>query len=89
MTLPLQKVSLVGTRLLVEHASANMLAQGTLYWGTICIPLVTQGHSDWIGFTHPSTGVQICISVPTPEKFHQRLRYEFDYLANKDGGKLR
>ena len=93
-----ERVSLVEVQIYTgrtHQIRKHMLAQGTPVLGddlyTIGNPLRKKGlflAATQIGFTHPITGVQICISVPTPDKFHQRLRYELDYLANKDGGKL-
>ena len=93
-----EKVSLVEVQIYTgrtHQIRKHMLAQGTPVLGddlyTTGNPLRKKGlflAATQIGFVHPITDVQIYIYVPTPEKFYQRLRYESEYLANKDGGNL-
>ena len=90
------KVSLVEVQIYTgrtHQIRKHMLAQGTPILGddlyTVGNPLRKKGlflAATQLGFVHPITDVQIHIYIPTPQKFHQRLRYEATYLENKDGG---
>ena len=87
------KVSLVEVQIFTgrtHQIRKHMLAQGTPVLGddlyTIGNPLRKKGlflAATKLGFEHPMTKVQISVSLPTPEKFLQRLSYEAEYLKNK------
>ena len=88
-----QKVSLIEVQIFTgrtHQIRKHMLDQGTPILGddlyTVGNPLRKKGlflAATQLGFVHPITKVQICISVPTPKKFSQRLTYESDYLLNR------
>ena len=90
------KVSLVEVQIFsgrTHQIRKHMLAQGTpvlgddlYHWKSITKKGLFLAATQ-IGFVHPITKTQISISVPTPNKFLQRLAYEEDYLLNK-GGKI-
>lgn len=68
----------------------HMLMQGAPILGddlyTIGNPLRKKGlflAATQIGFTHPITGVEIRVQVPTPKKLRQRLEYEAEYFAKQ------
>ena len=92
------KISLVEVQIYTgrtHQIRKHMLAQGTPVLGddlyTVGNPLRKKGlflAATQIGFVHPITNVQVYISVPTPQKFHQRLRYEADYLINSARGNI-